>query len=138
MAQFKTSALPVFTGKKKKFLDLLLEQRERVLSNMQYHAEDALSVENSDKRGVTTHMADQGSDNWRHDMELQMLSEDGDVLRLIEDAIDRLINDKYGKCFDCGKPIPEARLEVRPYAIYCTNCKSIREKHHGFNPNISR
>ena len=30
----------------------------------------------------------------------------------------------------------EARLEAKPYAIYCVKCKSIREKNDGHNPYV--
>lgn len=113
----------------KKHYDDLMAARDAVLGRFQNHAEDALDCSNADKRGVTTHMADMGSDSSRHEMELQLMSEEGDILELIEDAIKRLIdNNGYGLCQDCGQPIPEARLAVRPYALYCTKCKSIREK----------
>ena len=61
-------------------------------------------------------------------MELQLLSEDGDVLQLIDDAIERLHNGTYGRCLDCEQMIPEGRLRVRPHAIYCIKCKSKREE----------
>lgn len=124
------------TGRSKKFYDLLMQYRDMVTHQMKYHVEEALNSENQEKRGVTTHMADMGSDNSRHEMELRLLTEEGDVLQLIEEAIERLLNEEYGKCQDCGAEIPEARLDVRPYAIYCVKCKSIREKNNGINPYV--
>jgi DnaK suppressor protein len=137
MPNSKYKDLPKLTGKKKEYLDALLEARALVLGQMEYHAADALDSSSSDKRGVTTHMADLGSDNSRHEMELQMLTDEGDVLELIEDAIERLIeDDDFGKCIDCGCDIQEARLDVKPYALYCIKCKSIREKNDGINPFV--
>ncbi|MFA7231152.1 MAG: TraR/DksA family transcriptional regulator [Victivallaceae bacterium] len=127
---------PKFTGKKKLYFDNLMTNRDMVLGQMKYHVEDALDTANSDKKGVTTHMADLGSDNSRHEMELQMLTEEGNMLELIEDAIQRLIDGEYGKCLDCNKEIPEARLEVKPYACYCIKCKSVREQNNGRNPYV--
>ena len=31
-------------------------------------------------------------------------------------------------CLDCGAIIPKERLEAKPYARYCTKCKSKREE----------
>ena len=107
---------------------MLVAAREQVCGQMRQYSENALDVSNSDKRGVTTHMADISSDNTRHEMELQLLSEDGDVLQLIDDAIERLHNGTYGRCLDCEQMIPEGRLRVRPHAIYCIKCKSKREE----------
>lgn len=39
-------------------------------------------------------------------------------LRLIESAIARIDNGKYGICLKSGKPIPQERLEAIPYALY--------------------
>lgn len=124
------------SGRDKKFYDLLMKYRENVNSQMQYHAEEALSGDSIEKRGVTTHMADTGSDNSHHEMELKLMTEDGNIIQLIEEALERIINGEFGKCRDCGQDIPEARLEVRPYAIYCVKCKSIREKNDGSNPYV--
>ena len=128
MARAK-SVLSKLTPEQRHHYDNLMAARDAVLGRIRHHAEDALDCSNADKRGVTTHMADMGSDNSRHEMELQLMSEEGDVLELIEEAVKRLMeNNGYGLCQDCGKPIPEARHEVRPYAIYCTQCKTLREK----------
>ena len=132
----KNKSVSELSGRNKKFYDLLMQYRDKVTDQMKYHIEDALSIDNNDKRGVTTHMADMGSDNSRHEMELSMLTEEGNVLQLIENALKRIVEGNYGKCQDCGEDIPEARLEVRPYAVYCVKCKTIREKNGGFNPNV--
>ena len=115
-------------GKEKEFYDNLMMAREAVMQQMQYHVEDALDCSNADKRGVTTHMADACSDNSRHEMELRMLTEEGDVLQLIEDALQRLADGEYGKCQECGKEIQEGRLKIRPYAIFCVKCKEKHER----------
>ena len=124
----KTPAKRGFEGTDQEHDEALMRAREMVTSQMKYHAEDALDCSNADKRGVTTHMADVSSDNSRHEMELRMLTEEGNVLQLIEDAIQRLIDGEYGKCQECGEPISEGRLAIRPYAIFCVKCKSRHEK----------
>jgi DnaK suppressor protein len=39
-------------------------------------------------------------------------------LRLIEAALVRIENGKYGLCLKSGEPIPRERLEAIPYALY--------------------
>ncbi len=124
----KSSGVPTFEGKDKEHYDALMRAREQVSQQMRFHVEDALDCSNADKRGVTTHMADISSDNTRHEMELQMLTEEGNVLQLIEDAIKRLIDGEYGKCQECSQMISEGRLKVRPYAIFCIKCKERHER----------
>lgn len=124
----KKNLAPKYEGKELEYYNALITAAEKVRRQMDYHASEALDISNADKRGVTTHMADVSSDNSRHEMEIRMLTEDGDVLRLIDDALERLANGEYGKCLDCGEQIPEGRLQVRPYAVFCIKCKSKHEE----------
>lgn len=39
-------------------------------------------------------------------------------LRLIESALARIENGRFGYCLKTGKPIPKERLEAIPYALY--------------------
>ena len=49
-------------------------------------------------------------------------------LNLIDAALSRIENDKYGVCMSCGTKIPQARLEAIPYAILCISCQSNQER----------
>jgi len=42
----------------------------------------------------------------------------------IDAALARVEAGTYGRCEACGKPIPEARLEVLPEATLCVSCKT--------------
>ena len=139
MGQKKTKtesgAMPTFRGKKKKFYDALMASREQFCQQMQFHSSEALTNNaNAGEAGMSTHMADLGSDNALHDMELAMISSEGDTLELIDEAIERLLAGSYGICLDCSATITEDRLAAKPYARFCINCKSIREKNDGVNP----
>lgn len=46
----------------------------------------------------------------------------------VVDALQRIQDGSYGKCADCGKPIPEGRLEARPEASRCVACQSKRDR----------
>ncbi len=132
----KRAKVQRYTGADKKYYDLLMTARDQISGRMQVRLEGALNSDNLDKRGVTTHMADVSSDSSRNEIELQLLTEDGNVIELIEQALERLSDGEYGTCLDCDERISEARLEYRPYALYCIKCKSIREKNNGRNPNV--
>ena len=45
-------------------------------------------------------------------------------LREIEDALKRISDETYGKCFDCTKNIPITRLAAKPTAERCVECQS--------------
>lgn len=44
-------------------------------------------------------------------------------LEAINKALERIKNGTYGICVNCGKPIPEKRLEVMPEADRCLDCQ---------------
>lgn len=39
-------------------------------------------------------------------------------------ALDRIRDNSYGRCVDCGRQIPEGRLEARPDAARCVDCQA--------------
>ena len=50
--------------------------------------------------------------------------------RLVMDALVRIDRGVYGVCADCGKPIPEGRLDARPEAARCVGCQSKWDRRH--------
>lgn len=46
-------------------------------------------------------------------------------------ALQRLDNEDYGVCSDCGADIPLARLKVQPQALRCVACESRQESKRG-------
>ena len=118
-----------FKGKKKFFFDLLMLARFQILGQLKFHSEEALETNAASglAGSMSNHMADFGSDNFLHEMELDLLSNEGEVLEMIDEAIQRLESGEYGKCLDCGCIISEERLKVKPYARFCIKCKSTQE-----------
>jgi RNA polymerase-binding transcription factor DksA len=43
-------------------------------------------------------------------------------------ALARVSDGSYGRCVDCGNPVPEARLEARPACPRCVPCQSKKDK----------
>jgi DnaK suppressor protein len=50
------------------------------------------------------------------------------LLVAIDAALQRIENGTYGKCVNCGAPIPEERLEAMPWATLCIDCKRKEER----------
>ena len=51
-----------------------------------------------------------------------LLRESWQRLTEIAAALERLDEGTFGLCVVCGEPIPEVRLEARPYAATCVAC----------------
>ena len=50
------------------------------------------------------------------------------MLDKIEMAIARIDNRTYGVCAECEEPIGIKRLQARPVATYCIDCKLEQER----------
>ncbi len=59
---------------------------------------------------------------------LTMYSE---TLKDIHGALDKLEQDIYGYCEECGQEIVRRRLEVMPFTRYCIDCQREHEKDRG-------
>ncbi|MDT8403025.1 RNA polymerase-binding protein DksA [Sulfuriflexus sp.] len=67
-------------------------------------------------------------------LELRARDRERKLIRKIDESIDMLSNDEYGYCEICGVEIGVRRLEARPTANLCIDCKTldeIREKQMG-------
>ena len=60
-------------------------------------------------------------------LELRTRDRERKLIRKIEKSIDELESDDYGFCEDCGAEIGIRRLEARPTATKCIDCKTFQE-----------
>ena len=63
----------------------------------------------------------------QEDIELALIQMKSETLTKIGDALRRLDDGTYGRCFECGEEIAEARLRALPFAVRCKDCEEARE-----------
>lgn len=66
-------------------------------------------------------------------LELRARDRERKLIKKIDETISRIDNNDYGYCDACGVEIGISRLEARPTATLCIDCKTIdeiREKHY--------
>ena len=73
-------------------------------------------------------LADIASDDIDRKMIEAIGSQELKRLKLIDSALTRIQQGKYGLCVKCGKRIPQDRLEAIPYALMCIDCKTQEER----------
>jgi DnaK suppressor protein len=77
---------------------------------------------------------DRASQESEFSMELRTRDRERKLLKKINEALDLIDEDEYGYCESCGIEIGVRRLEARPTATLCIDCKTldeIREKQRG-------
>lgn len=60
--------------------------------------------------------------------ELRIRDRERKLLNKIETALKRIDDGTFGICEDCGEEITDKRLEARPVARYCIDCKTRQEQ----------
>lgn len=77
---------------------------------------------------------DRASQEEGFNLELRTRDRERRLIKKIEQSLDLLSSGDYGYCEDCGSEIGIRRLEARPTAVKCIDCKTfqeIREKQLG-------
>lgn len=104
---------------------LLKEQRTTILQSLEDQTEDmrglVKTVESGDEADVAADVIDRT-------LLTALGTQDANRLQLIENALDRIKQGKYGRCLKCGQEIPEERLRAIPYALMCIGCASAEER----------
>ena len=103
----------------------LMELKREIITNLLASNEDFKEiVEAMDPKDL----ADVASDDIDRKMIEAIGSQELKRLRMIDSALTRIQQGKYGLCMKCGKKIPRERLEAIPYALMCIECKTAEEK----------
>ena len=109
----------------KKMKTSLIKLKGDILRNLASESEDFRTIiEDMDPKDLADIAAD---DIDRKTLEA-LGSQEVKRLQLIESALARIENRKYGVCARCSKKIPRERLEAIPYALLCIDCKSSEER----------
>lgn len=93
----------------------LMEEVDRTVSHMK------------DEAANFPDPSDRASQEEEFSIELRTRDRERKLIKKIEDALERLRNDDFGYCEACGIEIGMKRLEARPTATLCIDCKTLSE-----------
>lgn len=96
-----------------------LEQMLREIDGAAAILEAEGAGDSSELSHADQHPGDTASELTDADDQANLLEHAADQREQVEAALARLDAGTYGICVDCGEPIPDARLEVRPEAARC-------------------
>jgi len=93
----------------------LMEEVDRTVSHMK------------DEAANFPDPADRATQEEEFSLELRARDRERKLIRKIDGTIDRIDADNYGFCDACGIEIGIKRLEARPTATLCIDCKTLDE-----------
>ena len=71
--------------------------------------------------------SDRASQEEEFSLELRTRDRERKLIKKINEAMERIDDDEYGYCDACGIEIGVRRLEARPTATMCIDCKNLAE-----------
>lgn len=110
------------TEQLERFRDKLLQWKEELLSGAVNTVQDMQSTSANFPDPV-----DRASLEEEFSLELRTRDRERKLLKKIEEALQRINESNYGYCDDCGAEIGVNRLEARPTATQCIECKTVAE-----------
>ena len=132
-AQFLASIKPYVIKKKEKYMNA--KQKEHFLSILhswqgQLQLEQDRTADKLQKNATNfPDEADRATHEEEFTLELRTRERERKLLSKINESVDDLKIDDYGYCASCGIEIGIRRLEARPTATRCIDCKTIEEIH---------
>ncbi len=132
-AQFLASIKPYKLKKNEKYMNAVQKKHfQEILTSWkeQLQIEQDRTADKIQKN--VSHFPDE-SDRATHEeeftLELRTRERERKLLSKISESIEDLKSDDYGYCASCGIEIGIRRLEARPTATRCIDCKTIEEIH---------
>jgi len=109
---------------KKEITQKLLSAKAKILQEVSHKMRtesDVLKFEIGD-------IYDIASNERERELSLMFGDRDREKLSEIEDALERIRDNTYGECEDCGEPVAENRLRALPFTRVCVECQSKQER----------
>jgi len=106
-----------------RFRTLLENMKRDIVSDV----EQTIS-EMTDQQFNTPDITDRATLESDRSFELRLRSREQHLLEKINEAIERINSGTYGICEDCEEAIGIKRLEARPVATHCIDCKIKQEQ----------
>lgn len=110
--------------------DMQMEHFKRVLEiwKEQLRAERSRTVKDMQEEAtVYPDPIDRADQEQRFSLELRAEDRNRKLIKKIDDAIERINCGDYGFCDECGAEIGVKRLDARPTATLCIECKTVAE-----------
>jgi DnaK suppressor protein len=108
----------------KKFHELLLKQRRQITQNASRALEGEIRLDPDD----IPDELDLASSESALSFTGRLRAREATLLQKIDRALEKIAEGSFGVCDNCGEKIGEKRLEARPVAELCIDCKVEQER----------
>jgi len=114
------------------FRRMLLELKKKLSSNINHLQEGGLRAGSGGGVELTDltpeHMAEHGSENFAQHLMVKILQDCDTEMCDVNLALQKIEEETFGLCEECGKHISRKRLKALPFARLCIACKQEEER----------
>lgn len=118
--------MPLKKSEIAQFKKRLEELRLQVMKALEGSKKEVTSPDEA--KGYSQHSADEGTDDFVKNINLEVTNKEFGLLRQIDRALEKIEEDTYGICDLSGEEIPMKRLEAIPYATMTVKAQEKFEK----------
>jgi DnaK suppressor protein len=107
-----------------KFKKLLEDKRAELFARVR-------AARENETAGASENAADLGDralSTVTRDLSYRLSTGERDILKRIDDALDRVEAKTYGECQNCSKKVQQARLTAVPWARFCIDCQELNDQ----------
>jgi RNA polymerase-binding transcription factor len=102
----------------------LLARREELLRTIARTEEEGRTADDD----PTVDLADKAANSYTKEFLFGQTNTDRSLLQLIDEAIGRIRDNKYGTCVECEDELQQKRLDAVPWARHCVSCQEKQEQ----------
>jgi DnaK suppressor protein len=111
----------------------LLDIRSEILGELEKNKKTSQDEEFTK---LVSDVSDDAARSSSRQMLLNLGEQERQKLKLVEEALEKIQCGNYGVCSLCEAAIPEARLQVVPFAQYCVKCLEKLEQEEKVNKRV--
>ena len=106
---------------------MLEERRFEIIGELQSRMRDVRDEDAAIAQQSVRDEAETCELDIQDDIKFALLQMKAETLEKIGEALARLEQGRYGRCYECGEDISERRLRALPFAVRCTQCEEAQE-----------
>ncbi len=109
--------------KTKAFRERLLQKKREILEAFRKNKNDGMEADGE----ATQDIADKAANSYTKEFLFSLSSTERDLLQMVDQALLRIDDRRFGVCAACEEEMNQKRLEAVPWARLCLSCQQKQE-----------
>lgn len=105
---------------------MLIDRQREILNEVRCKVRD-VRAEGSERDHDVHDLGETSEVEIQDDIEFALIQMKTEMVNRINEALSRLEDGTYGRCFECGEEIAQLRLCALPFAVRCKDCEEVHE-----------